>query len=119
MQTSSGTNGAFSTAGAGAPRGRDTGSAAVLTGRVTTPDGRAVGATLTATDSGGTQIGRARTDAEGSFTLRARPGTALLICSAPGHAPRAETVTIGVGGTRHDVVLESSGRPARTPVAGS
>ncbi|MCD2186763.1 carboxypeptidase-like regulatory domain-containing protein [Actinomycetospora sp. SF1] len=83
-------------------------SAAVLTGRVTTADGRPVGATLTATDASGHQIGRARTDSEGAFTLRARPGTALLICSAPGHAPRAETLTIGLGGTRHDVVLEAS-----------
>ncbi|GLZ55310.1 MFS transporter [Actinomycetospora sp. NBRC 106378] len=94
-------------------------SGAVLTGRVTTAEGRPVGATLTATDASGHQIGRARTDSEGTFTLRARPGTALLICSAPGHAPRAETLTIGVGGTRHDVVLEQSARGARTPVAGS
>ncbi|WP_018335457.1 MFS transporter [Actinomycetospora chiangmaiensis] len=121
----------FATAGAPAtPRGSDasslssgdrntTGSAAVLTGRVTTAEGRPVGATLTATDASGRQLGRARADSEGAFTLRARPGTALLICSAPGHAPRAETLTIGVGGTRHDVVLESTTRGARTPVAGS
>ncbi len=86
---------------------------------MTTPDGRPLGATLTATDQGGRQLGRARTDAEGAFTLHARPGSALLICSAPGHRPRAETVTVGAGGVRHDVVLEPSDRPARTPVAGS
>ena len=91
----------------------------VITGRVTATDGRPVGATLTATDPSGRQLGRARTDAEGTFTLRARPGSALLICSAPGYRPRAETVTIGAGGVRHDVVLEPSDRQVRTPVAGS
>ncbi|MFC5060988.1 carboxypeptidase-like regulatory domain-containing protein [Actinomycetospora atypica] len=94
-------------------------TAGVVTGRVTTTDGSPVVATLTATDSGGHQIGRTRTDADGGFTLPARPGSALLIATAPGHAPRAETLTIGVGGTRHDVVLEPTGRSARTPVAGS
>ncbi len=90
-----------------------------VTGRVTATDGRPVGATLTATDPSGRQLGRARSDAEGTFTLRARPGSALLICSAPGYRPRAETVTIGAGGVRHDVVLEPSGRPLQAPVAGS
>ncbi|MCD2197984.1 carboxypeptidase-like regulatory domain-containing protein [Actinomycetospora endophytica] len=91
----------------------------LISGRVTATDGRPVGATLTATDPSGRQLGRARTDAEGAFTLRARPGSALLICSAPGYRPRAETVTIGAGGVRHDVVLEPSDRQVRTPVAGS
>ena len=86
---------------------------------MTTPDGLPIGATLTATDSSGRQLGRARTDAAGTFALHARPGSALLICSAPGHHPRAETVTIGAGGVRHDVVLEPSGRSAQAPVAGS
>ena len=94
-------------------------AAGVVSGRVTTTDGSPVPATLTATDSGGHQIGRTRTDADGGFTLPARPGNALLIATAPGHAPRAETLTIGVGGTRHDVVLEPTVRDARTPVAGS
>ena len=115
--------------GNGRPRPRPTsapapvptpdGGRSLVTGHVTTPDGRPVGATLTAADSGGRQLGRARTDVEGAFTLHARPGAALLICSAPGHRPRAETVTIGAGGVRHDVVLEPTDRPARTPVAGS
>jgi len=71
----------------------------------------------------GTEIGvfaqNCHWDAEGAFTLHARPGSALLICSAPGYRPRAETVTVGAGGVRHDVVLEPSDRTARTPVAGS
>jgi Carboxypeptidase regulatory-like domain len=102
-----------------APANGSSGGAGLVTGHVATPDGRPVGATLTATDSSGRQLGRARTDAQGAFTLHARPGSALLICSAPGHRPRAETVTIGAGGVRHDVVLEPSDRAARTPVAGS
>ncbi len=111
--------------GNGGPRPRPAralapdGGRSLVTGHVTTPDGRPVGATLTAADSGGRQLGRARTDVEGAFTLHARPGAALLICSAPGHRPRAETVTIGAGAVRHDVVLEPTDRPARTPVAGS
>ena len=100
-----------------APAAADAGGG--VTGRVTATDGRPVGATLTATDPSGRQLGRARSDAEGTFTLRARPGSALLICSAPGYRPRAETVTIGAGGVRHDVVLEPSGRPLQAPVAGS
>ena len=122
-------NGNGHTNGNGRPRPRPTpaaapapapaGSSSLVTGHVTTPDGRPVGATLTATDSSGRQLGRARTDAEGAFTLHARPGPALLICSASGHRPRAETVTIGAGGVRHDVVLEPSGRPQRATVAGS
>ncbi|HEY2192923.1 MAG TPA: MFS transporter [Actinomycetospora sp.] len=102
-----------------APAPGSNGGAGLVSGHVTTPDGRPVGATLTATDSSGRQLGRARTDAEGAFTLHARPGSALLICSAPGHRPRAETVTIGTGGVRHDVLLDPSDRAARTPVAGS
>ena len=94
-------------------------AAGVVSGRVTTIDGSSVVATLTATDSGGHQIGRTRTDSDGGFTLPARPGSALLIATAPGHAPRAETLTIGAGGTRHDVVLEPTVQGARTPVAGS
>jgi EmrB/QacA subfamily drug resistance transporter len=101
------------------PTGSPTGDGGLVTGHVTTPDGRPIGATLTATDSGGRQLARARTDAEGAFALHARPGSALLICSAPGHRPRAETVTIGAGGVRHDVVLDPSGRSAQAPVAGS
>jgi hypothetical protein len=101
-----------------APSGGAAGGS-LVTGHVTTPDGRPVGATLTATDQSGRQLGRARTDAAGAFTLHARPGAALLICSAPGHRPRAETVTVGAGGVRHDVVLEPSERSARTLVAGS
>lgn len=106
--------------GSGRPAAVPAGSApGVVTGRVTTTDGAPAVATLTATDSGGHQIGRTRTDADGGFTLPARPGNALLIATAPGRAPRAETLMIGAGGTRHDVVLEPAGPTAWTPVAGS
>jgi hypothetical protein len=57
---------------------------------------RTVAATVTlidATDGG--QVGRARTDEDGSYALPVpRPGDYLLVCSAPGRRPVAERVRV-------------------------
>ncbi|NMO92936.1 MFS transporter [Actinomycetospora sp. TBRC 11914] len=70
-----------------------------LVGRVLdgSPAGRGpVAATVTLIDaSDGAQVGRARTAADGSYSLSVpRPGDYLLVCAAPGARPVAERVRV-------------------------
>jgi EmrB/QacA subfamily drug resistance transporter len=70
-----------------------------LVGRVldgSAAGGGAIAATVTLIDaSDGAQVGRARTDADGSYALAVpRPGDYLLVCSAPGSRPVAERVRV-------------------------
>jgi protocatechuate 3,4-dioxygenase beta subunit len=76
-------------------------------GQVRDGGGRAVaGAVLTLIDGAGRQVGRARTEHDGSYELLAPgPGTYVLIGSAQAHQPQASTATVGRRPLRLDVVL--------------
>jgi EmrB/QacA subfamily drug resistance transporter len=71
-----------------------------LVGRVLDGAGAGPGATVAATvtlidATDGAQVGRARTDTDGSYALPVpRPGDYLLVCSAPGRRPVAERVRV-------------------------
>ncbi len=67
----------------------------VLDGSGAGPDAT-VAATVTLIDAtDGAQVGRTRTDADGSYALPVpRPGDYLLVCSAPGRRPVAERVRV-------------------------
>jgi EmrB/QacA subfamily drug resistance transporter len=71
-----------------------------LVGRVLDGSGAGPGGTVAATvtlidATDGAQVGRARTDADGSYALPVpRPGDYLLVCSAPGRRPVAERVRV-------------------------
>nr|WP_279536761.1 carboxypeptidase-like regulatory domain-containing protein [Actinomycetospora succinea] len=88
-----------------------------LVGAVRDAGGGAVaGATLTLVDPAGRESGRAVSDAEGDFDLRAAgPGDHLLVTGAPGLAPSAQRIVLADGRTtRGDVVLDLVEEPART-----
>jgi EmrB/QacA subfamily drug resistance transporter len=79
-----------------AARARDGGLVGrVLDGSGAGPDAT-VAATVTLIDAtDGAQVGRTRTDADGSYALPVpRPGDYLLVCSAPGRRPVAERVRV-------------------------
>ncbi|MDT7742859.1 MAG: hypothetical protein QOE59_1937 [Actinomycetota bacterium] len=71
-----------------------------LVGRVLDGSGAGPGGTVAATvtlidATDGAQVGRARTEADGSYALPVpRPGDYLLVCSAPGRRPVAERVRV-------------------------
>jgi EmrB/QacA subfamily drug resistance transporter len=85
-------------AGAGGLVGRvlDGSGASASAAASASASARTVAATVTlidATDGG--QVGRARTDEDGSYALPVpRPGDYLLVCSAPGRRPVAERVRV-------------------------
>jgi EmrB/QacA subfamily drug resistance transporter len=87
-----------------------------LAGAVRDAGGEAVpGATLTLVDPAGRESGRAVSDADGDFDLRAStPGDHLLVTGAPGLAPSAQRIVLIDGRTtRGDVVLDRTAVPAR------
>lgn len=109
--TASATSGSISGSTSGSTHGSDgatrpvpaaTGSARPgegLAGRVHDGTGTgsvAAGATVTLIDvSDGVQVGRARTDDDGTYALEVpRPGDYLLVCTAPGRRPVVERVRI-------------------------
>lgn len=90
--------------------------AAVVTGRVTGPDGEpVVGATLTLTDLGSRQLDLARSDTDGTFRLASpETGTVLLVCAAPSLPPTASMVVVDGAVTTRDVALVGAGRVTGT-----
>ncbi len=73
-------------------------------------DGTPVGhAALTLIDLAGDQIGRVRTQPDGSYEIDTPgSGTYVLIASATSHRPRASTVVVGDGPEDFDVVLRGN-----------
>ena len=99
--------------------GPDAGAAAPLvpvTGTVGCAD-HPVGcpARITVVDARGQRVARARAEA-GRYRLGPRPGHHTLVVSAPGHSPRAESVTVGTSQpqVRLDIRLQApdTGTPA-------
>jgi EmrB/QacA subfamily drug resistance transporter len=87
-------------------------SGAVVSGRVTGPDGRPVaGAMLTVTDFAGRQVAREATGMDGGYRLQLPSGgTYLLICAAQHHQPMATMLTVGLGDTTRDLTLAGASR---------
>jgi EmrB/QacA subfamily drug resistance transporter len=101
---------------------------AVVTGRITGPDGRpVVGALLTVTDFPGHQVAREASGPDGRYRLGLPSGGAyLLICAAQQHQPLATMLTLNLGETRRDLTLAGASRvegrvlgAAGGPVAGA
>ncbi|WP_409482768.1 MFS transporter [Arsenicicoccus dermatophilus] len=71
------------------------------------------GAWVTVTDASGGQVGRTRTDDDGSFHLALGSGGAyLVITSADGIAPTASLREVGSRPVQHDVTLRGTARLA-------
>jgi EmrB/QacA subfamily drug resistance transporter len=85
---------------------------AVITGRISGPDGRPVaGAPLTVTDSVGQQVARELSGPDGGYRIGLPSGgTYLLICAARNHQPLATMLTLNLGETRRDLTLAGAGR---------
>ncbi len=89
-------------------------SGAPVCGSVRHHDGSGVPrAALTLIDTGGKQVGRGATGADGRFAL-STPGSGsyVLIAAAGGHQPQAVSVTVGERSVELDVVLGGAGRLA-------
>jgi EmrB/QacA subfamily drug resistance transporter len=89
-------------------------------GHVRHADGTSVhGATITLIDRSGHQVGRGRSEPDGSYLMRTPgAGSYTLVAAAPGHRPRASTVMVGSQPSDVDLVLTGTASLAGTVRAG-
>ncbi len=107
--------------------GNGTKPGSVVRGSLRAADGRPIGhAALTLIDLAGNQVGRVRTQPDGSYEIHTPgSGTYVLIASATSHRPRASTVVVGDRPENFDVVLHGNSeltgvvRTAGKPIEGA
>ena len=81
-----------------------------IAGSVVDPQGGAVvGASVTLTSANGTRAAGGRTDAEGTFSFAAAPGTYTLLVDSPGFVAWSQPVVVAAEAARVRVTLQIAG----------